>query len=256
MTRIVLILVALSFIMSCRSDQQQAKDGAEITSNPEIAAAEISIAGQWVNETYYKSIQTDQSPHRAQKTCEFCFFNIPSSTKETAEAVINFHETMDYILVKKNNESYQLWEVENNQPEEMFDSIIIISVDKIKIGNDFFIRTQSIDEDGQYKILEQLLFKGTYLSEKGATIEFKNNGEVIGLGEYKYYTPLTDYNDAGLNIDQLKLGQSKDNLKSFAFKYKKNKLQIFSLVCKTKDNYGTCQEVEFGDLLYTLKLTK
>ncbi len=254
MNRIVLLLLTLSGIMSCRADQQSSNENAK-GANENIQNQSV-ITGNWVNEKYYKSIASDQSPRQAQKTCEFCFLNIPSNTNKPAKAIYNFHEALDYFIVKKTDGTFDLWSEENNQPKNKIDAINIKSGEQIKIGVNTFLRIHCEEEDGRFKILEQLLFKGSYLNEEEATVTFKNNGEVNGLGEYKYYAPLTDYNDAGLNIDQLQLGKTKDDLNAFGFKFKKKKLEIFVLDCKTKDDQGNCVEVAFGQKLFNLKKSK
>ena len=103
-------------------------------------------------------------------------------------------------------------------------------------------------------ILEEILFKGNYQTKKGQPVEFKKNGEVTGLGKYKYYVPMMDYFDAGRQIDQVGLGETRDKLDYFGFKFRKNGLDLFALKCKTFDEgEKRCVDVDFGNKIYDLE---
>lgn len=256
MIRHLFILLTVALLIACKSDSASNSEDVAIESDQNGSRTQIPVEGNWLNEKYYNSIKFGKSPRDAQKTCEVCFIKIPSETNKMAEVVINFHEAIEYLLVGQEDNHFQLWESENNKPVRMVDSIIIKSANKIKIGKDAFVRTKALDDGQQVKILEQLLFKGNYLSEAGTEVHFNKNGEVSGLGDYKYYEPIMDYNDVGRDVDQIKLGTKKDNMEAFAFKFKKKKLQIFSLHCLSKDDSGNCAEVSFGDQLFGLKVVK
>ncbi len=255
MIRNILLLLGISFLLACKGDspssEESSTDGADVT----LGKAPIPIAGNWIHEAYYNSIKSNQSPRRAQKTCEVCFVRIPANPKESTTLVYNFHEAMENTLVTGQNDQFQLWESDEGKPVKMIDSIKIKNKNKIIIGDNTFININTSPDGTSFKILEQLLFKGTYLTENGGAIEFKKQGDVTGLGDFKYYEPMLDYNDAGRNIDQVMLGKNKNDMKAYAFKFNKKNLQIFELACKTKDNSGDCMEVAFGKVLYTLKKT-
>lgn len=255
MIRMLFVLLTTSFI-ACTSDQASTKEDVGDESGLANNRTQVPVEGNWLNEKYYNSIKIDKSPRRAQKTCEVCLVKIPLSTKEMTEVNLNFHEAIEYHLTGQDNQHFQLWESENGKPVRMVDSITIKSTNKIKIGENVFVRIKTPEEDGPIKILEQILFKGVYLSEEDTEIRFNKNGEVTGLGEYKYYEPIIDYNDAGRDVDQIKLGKKKDTMEAFAFKFKKKKLQIFTLNCLSNDDSGNCAEVGFGDQLFNLKMKK
>ncbi len=256
MLRSILFAFSLLIVFGCTNDPRQSDKALESTPDVKKGEQQIPLAGNWLNENYYNSIIEDKSPKRAQKICEFCFIKIPANTSQSSQILLNFHEAItDVSLVTKNGQ-YQLWENQDGNPVRLIDSITMKTNNKIKIGDDYFIKINAMAEDLPYKVLEQILFKGTYLTEEGTYIGFTKTGEISGLANYKYYAPVIDYNDIGLDVDQIKLGKTKAQMETFAFKYKKNNLQLYTVKCKSRDASGICVEVGFGEQKYFLKKSK
>ena len=73
------------------------------------------------------------------------------------------------------------------------------------------------------------------------------------MDNFKYYRPEIDYYDAGMDIDQVGLGNSQNELEWFGFKFKKDTLELYKLNCLTFDSAeNRCVEVDYGQLSYKL----
>lgn len=259
MFKVFILTITLAALLSCRSEQ---KPTTETVSTPkkldfkEIKAP-IPFAGTYINETYLTSIRDQKSPRKAQEGIGECFIRIPENTLTPTSMIVNFHETLTDLIPLNHDGTYELWEKQNDSLTKARYTIGIVSEDKIKIGNHTFIRINPDMTGGQPRILEDILFKGNYELKKGQKVAFKNNGEVTGLGKYKYYAPLIDYLDAGLDIDQVGLGETRDKLTNYGFKFRKNGLDLFELKCKTFDKKEKrCVEVDFGKKAFDLSKTE
>ena len=72
----------------------------------------------------------------------------------------------------------------------------------------------------------------------------------------KYYKPLIDYFDAGLQIDQVGFGETAEKMEYFGFKFKRNKLELYKLKCDAYDEVDNrCVEVSYGIKSYDLQKT-
>lgn len=258
MKHALLFLLAITIMLSCGTDAKpaQQEQAAAPATDFKSLSAPVPFAGNWISDNYLLDIQEHQSPRKAQENIEECFIRIPGSTLLPTTMVINFHEGLSDLVTVSNNGSYQLWEKQNDTLTRMRYTIETLSADKIKIGDKPFTRINIESSSEQPRILEEILFKGVYESKKGERVEFKNNGEVSGLGKYKYYTPIQDYFDAGLQIDQVGLGETKDQPTYFGFKFKKDKLELYTLKCLEYDEADKrCVEVTYGEKTYELHKT-
>jgi hypothetical protein len=255
MFKVFILAITLAVFISCRSEQKPTTGAtsAPATLDFKEIKAPIPFAGSYINETYLSSIRDQKSPRKAQEGIEECFIRIPENTLTPTSMIINFHETLTDLIPLNHNGTYELWEKQNDSLSKVRYTITIVSEDKIKIGDHTFVRTNPVMTGGQPRILEDILFKGNYELKKGEKVAFKNNGEVTGLGKYKYYAPLIDYFDAGLDIDQVGLGETRDKLTNFGFKFRKNGLDLYELKCKTFDKKEKrCVEVYFGKKAFDL----
>jgi len=255
MNRSYLLLIILCAIIACRKDQKPVAEKAPASLDFKQIKAPLPFAGSWISEIYLKDIQERQSPRKAQENIEECFARIPASTLQPATMVYNFHEAITDLIPLNNNGNYELWEQQNDTIANLKYPIAILAEDKIKIGDKTFVKINTDYAGSQPRILEEILFKGLYQPKKGAQVEFKSNGEVSGLGKYKYYNPVMDYFDAGLQIDQVGLGETRDKMTYFGFKFKKHGLELFELKCKAYDetDKARCVDVDFGKKIYDLE---
>jgi hypothetical protein len=171
--------------------------------------------------------------------------------------VYNFHEVGPELKMVEKDGAYTLWEIQGDTLARAAFDVKVIDSGRIQIGEHSFVRIKPEKADDQALILEELLFKGTYTLKNGGTVAFKNTGEVSGLGTYKYYHVLTDYMDAGLQIDQVGLGETQEELVYYGFTFKDQMLELFELKCLTFDKAeNRCVEVDFGKKAFSLEKMK
>ena len=249
-------LAAITFtIFSCKPGENKEAEKAFIEQAPYVHDMPVTFAGDWINKTYYTMVTTQNSPRDAQEKVEASYIRIPAFTNDTTMMYYSFHEVGPQIVVVQKDQKAELWEVQGDSLDKMAYLVTEIDGNTLLIGQDTFVRIYPVPTDFTPLILEEILFKGKYQLKGGGEVEFKNDGEVKGLGNFKYYKVLIDYIDAGLDVDQVGLGESQDSLTYFGFKMKDKSLELFHLKCLARDDTdGRCQQVDFGKSAY--KLTK
>ena len=211
----------------------------------------LEIAGCWVNEKYYKQLASSKSPKKAQYGAKMII--LPENINTTTMMIENFHEGGENLKIVSKDNYYELWEYENNKFTKKYATIKVISPGKIKVGSVPYVLINPAIVSNSPLILEEILFRGWYTNEKNDLIEFKNNGELRGMGKNKYYEPIIDYFDTGLDVDQVGIGTSKKDMKWYGFKFSGDTLLLYNLRCINFDAaYNTCAEVAFGDLAYKM----
>lgn len=265
----IFLYFSILSIISCNSrtattdETTETAETAEITDGKDLNETDaatknmsvpVPFAGSWISEDYLKSITENQSPRKAQEGSEDVFIHLPSNTQKTATMVYNFHEAISDLVMVSRKGQFELWEKQNDTMSNVKYTIEKMEDDKIKIGQKTFVKINPVITADQPRILEAILFAGRYTDNKGLKVEFKPNGEVIGLGSYKYYLPIIDYFDAGLQVDQVGLGKTREKLEYVAFKFKKDKLELYKLKCNEYDETDKrCLDVSFGEKLYDLQ---
>ncbi len=248
------ILLGIILVSGCKP---AAKEETIVAASPSPEGDRVSIpfAGDWLNQAYYDLILRKKSPHDAQEKVENCFISIPATTRDTTVMIYGWHESGPELVAVRNNDQFELWEVQGDSLDRLAFRPKVIDENHLQLGNDTFVRIHPFH--GPYDqpfILEEILFKGTYTLDNGDKVEFKNTGEFSGIGRNTYYRVRIDYLDAGLQVDQVGIGTSEDNLDYFGFKYKGDVLQLYVLKCKEYNQADQrCDEVDFGKLAYTLK---
>ena len=212
-------------------------------------AVATSFSGIWVSKKYVNKLLATKSPKESQDVTSITMMNLPNAINKEATIIIEFHEGGTGKVVEKNG-GYEI------QPKKGGGSSQAFKLDKgiIKTSNDEFVKLKFSSNKSDYKVAEQLLFAGKY-DLKGKQVEFTPNGKVIGLDSFTYYSVLIDYYDAGMQVDQLRLGKSYEDSKLYGFKFKKNKLIIYELKCLDQDG-KYCNVVKNGKRLYKLEKKK
>lgn len=255
--KLLLPFFLLTLLMSgCKpggTTETQPEAPQETAAAPEINPA-IPFAGDWLNEKYFDLIMDKHSPRDAQEKVENVFIKIPGHMKDTTVMIYGFHESGPDLVVQKKDKAYELWEVQNNALDKKAFSVTVLGPDTLQLGEDRFVRIHAAHGNyGEALILEEILFKGKYELKGGGLVEFDHAGKVKGLGDYTYYEVLTDYLDAGLDVDQVWLGKTRDNMDHYGFKMSDKNLKIFDLKCLEYNKVEKrCEQVNFGKLAYAL----
>lgn len=214
----------------------------------------VYFTGLWVNENYISDVKRSKSPKASQKLDQKSCINIPVRTLIPTNFIAGFHDGAENLVVVKNGSKYQLWDEQSAQPQT---DIEILAPDRLKIGNEFFVKMDMAPGSNptqDLSILSTVLFRGSYITANGTTIDFKETGEVKGLDGYTSYSPIIDYQDVALDVDQLILEGPGKPAEHFGFKFVNDALLIYQLRCITKDSAsGNCSKVDFGDARYILK---
>jgi hypothetical protein len=241
--------MTIGLLCSCSSTDKNTEQTS--AANFKTKDTTISFTGYWLCKDYFESINNFKSPKKAQDNSAFIF--IPDRTIKQTMMIGNFHEGGPTLTILSNGDHYELWEIQEDSLTQQLDKIEIIDETNIKIGDRVFVKINPLQSDNGSRILEEILFKGTYTNALGTAIEFKNNGQIIGLDNFKIYEPIIDYIDAGMQVDQIGFGQSKDELEYFGFMFNKDTLELFKLNCLTFDSTDNrCVEVELGQQTHKL----
>lgn len=247
------LLLSVLFAACTKSGQQENSTAAVDFTKLDTA---LSFAGYWLSESYYNDIITHKSPQKSQEGSEECFVVIPERTLQPTMMVWNFHEGSEEISVVKKGSKYQFYEFSADSVGSYQKDITLISFDKIKIGDKTFVKITPYakpDEKNNPLILEEILFKGKYRSADGKEVEFRNDGQIVGLGNYRYYQPTMDYIGPGMQIDQVSLSADEDQKQWMAFKFRQDTLLIYNIKCVEFDKSNNeCSVADFGTLQYTL----
>lgn len=250
------LLLLSALFAACTKPEQQEDPNASVTDDFKKLDTALSFAGYWLSESYYNDINAHRSPQKSQEGSEDCFVVIPGRTLQPTMMVWNFHEGSEEIAVVKKGPHYQLYEFRADSVESYQKDITLISPDKIKIGDKTFVKITPYakpNEKNNPLILEEILFKGKYQSTDGKEIEFRNDGQVIGLENYRYYQPAIDYIGPGMQINQVSLSAAEDKKQWMAFTFRQDTLLIYDIKCVEFDKTNNeCGLADFGTLKYTL----
>lgn len=206
-----------------------------------------SFGGNWINKKYMDRLLATKSPKKSQDVAVVTMLILPDNFKQNATMVLSFHEGITGKIIPK-GDSFEIQSPESDVPPTTFQ----LKNGRIKTGKDEFIKLKTHNATN-YNVAEQLLFAGKYEMD-GKQIEFTSNGKVSGLDTFTYYSVPIDYYDAGMQVDQIRLGKSRENSKLYGFSFKKNNLSIYELKCLNSVG-DFCDVVKNGKRLYKLKKT-
>jgi hypothetical protein len=217
------------------------------------ARGPFDLRGQWISQAYLDDLTRTGSPRKAQEGSEEVFLILPDSLDGTAALHYNFHEVMNGLRIGLTDDGIRLYDPEGMRGTGPAYSLKKLDTDRILLNNKPFVRIQVSMNDQMPRVLERVLFDGMYQLPNGQRVTFDTDGRVRGLAGFQAYRPLLDYFDAGLQVDQVALGNSPDEMKAYGFDFRKDKLTIYALKCKTFDKAsGQCVDVALGEALYTL----
>lgn len=256
--KICIALLAIAAVLSC-DEKKKGKEETDsefktekIEAKPKkIEPKKVSTTafkgdGAWVSKKYADKLLSTKSPKKSQDVTPITMMVLPNALNKEATIILEFHEGGKGKLVAK-NDGYEIQSKKGDGPSHAFQYKKGI----VKSKNDAFIKLKFKGSKNDYKVAEQLLFAGKYDLD-GKQVEFTSSGKVSGLGSFSFYSVLIDYYDAGMQVDQIRLGKSYENSELYGFKFKQDKLIIYELKCVDGDG-KYCNVVKNGKRLYKLK---
>ena len=255
--RIASTLLILMILLGC-NDTKKSTEQTDVENKTEIPIKKTKLnepvkkvstdfGGIWVNKKYVDKLLSTKSPKKSQDITPITMLVLPNVINKEVTIVYGFHEGTSGKVVQKNGH-YEIHSAESDEPVQPFK----LENDRIKINKDEFIRVKDNASKSNYNIAEQLLFAGKYDLE-GKHIELTADGKIKGWDAFPYYSVLMDYYDAGMQVDQIRLGKNFENSKLYGFDFKKNNLIIYELKCAKKSDPDFCEVVKFGKALHKLK---
>ena len=257
----LLLLLLMLYISSCSTiPTSKSKPGAEDSVNkqkehtllPRFKTLDtiLSFSGIWVNEEYINKIISSRSPRISQGVMKSCIV-IPERTLRVTRMIAGFHEGGEDRVVVKDGDKYLFYD---EGLTFIRDSIEIVSLRRMRIGNQYFKRLIHQDTSmNDLGILEEILFKGRYQSEEGKEIDFGEDGHVLGLDSFKFYSPVIDYADGPANVDHVQLGHANFKLQQFGFRFDKDTLLIYKIQCLKFDSAERdCESEALSEIVYKL----
>jgi hypothetical protein len=247
----ILFITIIGFLFSCSLTNKHKKDLSSSTDNYKKLDTLVSFSGSWLSEDYFNEIVKNKSPRKAQDGA--LFIVIPQKTLSLTTIIYNFHEGGTLLEVVSNKNNYEIWEVQNDSLSQKVYDVKILSPLKISLGDKSFVKISSDTDTENFIVLDEILFKGNYTDTKNNKIEFKSNGQIVGMDSFNFYESVIDYYDEGMQVDQIRLGDSRDKLDYYGFKFKGDTLNLYKLNCLEFDSTSNnCGVVEYGQLIYKL----
>lgn len=261
LTRIKTLVTILTIIVLASCDEKKnSKEKTDTVNKTETTKAKpkpvetkkavaTAFEGVWISKKYADKLLATKSPKKSQDITPITMMILPDAINKEATIILEFHEGGTGKVVQKNG-GYEIQSKKGDGPSQAFQYEKGI----VKTNKDEFVKLKFNGSKNDYKVAEQLLFAGKY-DLGGKQVEFTSNGKVTGLDSFSYYSVLIDYYDAGMQVDQIRLGKSYENSKLYGFNFKKDKLIIYELKCVDGDG-KYCNVVKNGKKLYKLEKKK
>ncbi len=252
----LLIISTALFLFSCNNTQPVENKTQNVSSDSSniVFASDFTVpfSGFWISENYYNVLKNTRSARIAQEKTYESFIVITSKSTQATSIIYNVHDGGAKMIVRKKGNNYEFWSDTENKK---YYDIHVISENKLKIGDISFIKLSDYTEwsdEGIQELIGEIVFKGTY-ADSSNIVTFGENGKLTGLDEFSYYTPLIDYYDTAMDIDQILLGKEDVYYKPFGYKLKVDTLLLYDLECAgNMDEIGHCDSTTFGALQYKL----
>lgn len=212
------------------------------------------LNGDWVEPNYIEDLKKTKSPQKSQNNLNSIVeLNIDSSKIEGDSLEVgspSIHEGMSFFvffrpgitanafptsLVDYNNESnfYELGYLITSKDT----TVVIYHYDKNKklIGQNEFKKVPKNSEGALQYMVNKTLVAGKYQTTnttgKSMTVEFTNDGKIIGLADFTRYYVLTDFVAGPLNnLDEICFDIQTKNQKCYAYEIKGDTINLFETI--------------------------
>jgi hypothetical protein len=209
------------------------------------------LSGDWVNIKYLNSVQKTKSAKISQESCEISYIEFKS---DTALIIFNFHEG-DVLILDSTSINTFIYK------HYQYKAIFLIKNDTLFMtfgeNYDTLVKYQMQISPNLYSnlLLNNEIFAGSYYIADSVqrTLTFTKDGKVEGFLNFKYYSVLEDYYDAGCNYDIIFLYNEITDRKEYTWSYDQGTLNIFELDCLVYDSiYRFCYDNKIGKLVCKL----
>jgi len=255
---IMLSLISLAVFCGCNNQDQTTAITSVSSAKNDLPGDDyqkldttLFFSGLWVNERYVNVLRKTKSPS-TMEIPEYSCILIPAKTLKETSFIAGFHEGGESLMIFKNGDHYEFW---GKEEKKKIADIKFVGEDRMKINEEYFVKLRSGDLSGDpnpFNIVDLILFAGKFHDEMGNIVEFSKDGKLKGLPGTNFYEATLDYADPEPQLDELKLGPAMPDLKSYAFKFNSDTLNIFEVICKEKNWDSVCLESDFGRKYLTL----
>ncbi|WP_027420418.1 hypothetical protein [Crocinitomix catalasitica] len=247
----IFLFIGLSFLVACSNSTDQ-KDGVERDEEKTEFPFKVEVLGAYVSTPYIQALQEHGSTKKAQEVAEMSSAVLYKAGNKIMFAnTWNFHEggpiaeiTMiapDRGMIVEDGNDTPIFEIDLSIPNKI---TLSNADDQYELS-----RINSNDQSDDYShTINANILRGEFFLED-TEIQFLANGTIIGLDSITGYEFLTDYFDAGLDVDMITL-KFADNRpqESFGYAIDKGTFMLFNLKCLQYDDTNEyCVERAFGE---------
>jgi len=244
MNRLLGCIVSLFLIIGCSTSQQEEIETKNKIDQSVFIPVPAQYKGFWVNEGYLEKLSKTKSTKVAQGSDSFYkIYNKNSIMK------LDLHEGgEEHILLMTAPDAGQIFNSDSTQ-----------SLNKVKFKNGMlivdeisYIKAPASDK-GFQELVNKAFISGKYLLES-KSVEFKDNGLIVGLDSIQDYELNLDYVGPGMEFDIIYLkSKGVNEKKDFLYEFKSDTLIISEIECLTmEEDSDYCLEVEKGRAKYVL----
>ena len=238
-------------LLGCNSSTKNTSDNTdtkmEKVDKTEYIETPSTCFGLWVHEEYLKALQQTNSTKKASEMGVDDFYRISTNSSVMR---LNLHEGgADNILLMTTKSTGQIFSSDTLEAYftvEFKDNYMIVE-------NKKYIKARTT-ENGLEELVNRTLFSGKYVIND-QTIQFQENGKIIGLDSIVHYKANLDYADAGMQYDKIYLQfNNEKEPRTYLYEFIADALVLYNIDCLTLDeDYDYCLEVEKGTEFMRLK---
>ncbi|MCU0417389.1 MAG: hypothetical protein MUE33_09410 [Cytophagaceae bacterium] len=195
-----------------------------------------SYKGFWANVNYIEFLRKSKSTLAASMIDHANFYLI---SDDKTIMYLNIHDggAPNALLLQSDGKGY----IADRDTFQIYNDVQFKD-DSLLIESNKYIKYNRLEE-----LINLELFSGIYkLNNK--QIEFKTNGDIIGLDGISKYYPYFDYYDAGMNLDLIQLTFIEENrFKNYIYEFQENNLIFYKVDCENFDEANSyCIEIRKG----------
>jgi hypothetical protein len=210
----------LLFFTNC--NEKTAEGNATEGQTASVQLAPSDLVGYWVNDAWWKEVQSTKSPKKAAANLKGIAGAIVLQNGEqtTANLSYNWHEGMQYAIRTREGKQ-ELFDPNNAATGTL--PLTPLADGAVKFDSSALVRLAPTIEGA--KAVGNAVLGGEY-DLKGQKVVFNPNGTVAGLEGYNYYDLLLDYVVDEVGTDQLSFSKDGSDPKFYAFKWEGDHLII------------------------------